>query len=48
MRRQWAGSGAIRILDANGREVPNGDAGELYSRAAYAFDGYWKHPDKTT
>ncbi|HEX6019551.1 MAG TPA: AMP-binding protein, partial [Burkholderiaceae bacterium] len=45
--REWAGSGAIRILDADGREVPDGEVGELYSRTAYAFDGYWKNPDKT-
>jgi len=45
--REWAGSGAIRILDADGREVPDGEVGELYSRTAYVFDGYWKNPDKT-
>lgn len=45
--REWAGSGAIRILDAEGREVPDGEVGELYSRTAYVFDGYWKNPAKT-
>jgi len=45
--REWAGSGAIRILDADGREVPDGEVGELYSRTAYVFDGYWKNPEKT-
>jgi len=45
--REWAGSGAIRILDADGREVPDGEVGELYSRTSYVFDGYWKNPDKT-
>ena len=45
--REWAGSGAIRLLDAEGREVPDGEVGELFSRTAYAFDGYWKNPDKT-
>ncbi len=45
--REWAGSGAIRLLDADGREVPDGEVGELYSRTAYVFDGYWKNPDKT-
>jgi fatty-acyl-CoA synthase len=45
--REWAGSGAIRLLDGDGREVPDGEVGELYSRTAYVFDGYWKNPDKT-
>ncbi|HEU5294542.1 MAG TPA: AMP-binding protein [Burkholderiaceae bacterium] len=45
--REWAGSGAIRILGADRREVPDGEVGELYSRTAYVFDGYWKNADKT-
>ena len=45
--REWAGSGPIRLLDAEGHEVPDGAVGELYSRTAYAFDGYWKNPQKT-
>jgi acyl-CoA synthetase (AMP-forming)/AMP-acid ligase II len=45
--REWAGSGAIKILDPDGNEVPDGEVGELYSRTAYVFDGYWKNPDKT-
>jgi len=45
--REWAGSGAIRLLDERRREVPDGEVGELYSRTAYVFDGYWKNPDKT-
>lgn len=32
--REWAGSGAIRILDENRREVADGDVGELFSRTA--------------
>jgi len=46
--REWAGSGAIRLLDAGRREVPDGEVGELFSRTAYVFDGYWKNPEKTT
>jgi acyl-CoA synthetase (AMP-forming)/AMP-acid ligase II len=45
--REWAGSGAIRLLDADGNEVADGEVGELYSRTAYVFDGYWKNPEKT-
>jgi acyl-CoA synthetase (AMP-forming)/AMP-acid ligase II len=45
--REWPGSGAIRLLDAEGREVPDGETGELYSRTAYAFEGYWQDPEKT-
>ena len=45
--REWSGSGAIRLLDPQGREVPDGEVGELFSRTPYVFDGYWKNPDKT-
>ncbi|MEI7446644.1 MAG: AMP-binding protein [Burkholderiales bacterium] len=45
--REWAGSGPIRLLDPEGREVPDGEVGELYSRTPYAFDGYWNDPDRT-
>ncbi|MFO1314313.1 MAG: AMP-binding protein [Burkholderiales bacterium] len=45
--REWTGSGPIRLLDVNGNEVPDGEVGELFSRTPYAFDGYWKNPEKT-
>lgn len=45
--REWAGSGAIKLLDADGNEVPDGEVGELHSRTAYVFDGYWQNPEKT-
>ncbi len=45
--REWAGSGAIKLLDALGHEVPDGQVGELHSRTAYVFDGYWRNPEKT-
>ncbi len=44
---EWAGSGAIRLLDEHRNEVPDGQVGELFSRTAYVFDGYWKNPQKT-
>ena len=45
--RECVGSGSIRFLDENGREVPDGEAGELFSHNAYTFDGYWNLPEKT-
>lgn len=45
--REWIGSGPIRLLDAQGQEVPDGEVGELFSRTPYVFDGYWKNPAKT-
>jgi len=45
--REWTGSGPIKLIGADGNEVPDGEVGELYSRTPYAFDGYWKSPEKT-
>ena len=45
--REWTGSGPIKLLDADGHEVPDGETGELYSRTPYVFDGYWRNPRKT-
>src|ERR1700741_4293979 len=45
--RECLGSGRIKLLDAGGNEVVDGGVGELYSRTPYAFQGYWKLPDKT-
>jgi fatty-acyl-CoA synthase len=45
--RECVGSAPIRILDPHGNEVPDGEAGELYSCNPYTFDGYWKLPEKT-
>ena len=45
--RECVGSGPIRFLDDQGREVPDGEAGELFSQNAYTFDGYWNLPEKT-
>ena len=45
--RECVGSAPIRILDESGNEVPDGEAGELYSSNPYTFDGYWKLPEKT-
>jgi fatty-acyl-CoA synthase len=45
--RETVGSQRIRILGADGSEVKDGEAGELYSCNAQTFDGYWKLPEKT-
>ncbi len=45
--RECVGSAPIRLLNEEGRDVPQGEVGELYSATPYAFDGYWKLPEKT-
>jgi len=45
--RECVGSKPIRILDADGIEVPDGEPGELFSSNPYTFDGYWNLPEKT-
>ncbi len=45
--RETVGSRRIRILDADGNDVPDGEPGELYSCNAQTFTGYWKLPEKT-
>jgi len=45
--RESVGSRPIRLLDAEGNDVPDGEAGELFSCNAQTFEGYWKLPEKT-
>jgi fatty-acyl-CoA synthase len=45
--REMTATGRIKLLDDHGNEVADGQPGELYSRSPYAFQGYWKLPDKT-
>ncbi|HMK67800.1 MAG TPA: AMP-binding protein, partial [Stellaceae bacterium] len=45
--RECVGSRRIRLLDPEGNEVPDSEAGELFSCNDYTFDGYWKLPEKT-
>jgi hypothetical protein len=45
--RELAGTGPIKLLDPNGKEVPGGEVGELYFRTPYVFQGYWNMPEKT-
>lgn len=44
---EWAGSGAIRLLEGQRRGVADGQVGKLFSRTSYVFAGYWKNPEKT-
>jgi long-chain acyl-CoA synthetase len=37
----------VRLLDDSGREVPNGEVGELFSTSPYLFNGYFGRPDET-
>lgn len=43
--REIVGTGRIRLLDATGREVPDGQVGELFASTPTAFDGYWRLPE---
>ncbi|HTP45527.1 MAG TPA: AMP-binding protein [Casimicrobiaceae bacterium] len=45
--KEWTGSGPVRILDPRGRDVPDGQVGELFSCTPYTFDGYLDDPVKT-
>jgi len=45
--RECVGSRPIRLLDAAGSDVSDGESGELYSCNDYTFDGYWRQPEKT-
>jgi len=41
------GSNLIRLLDEAGREVGPNEVGELFSRSATLFNGYWQKPEAT-
>ncbi len=43
--REIVGTGRLRLVDAEGREVPEGEVGELFARTPTAFDGYWGQPE---
>ena len=44
--RECVGSAPIRLMDDDGNEVADGQAGELYSCTPYTFEGYWNLPEK--
>jgi len=37
----------IRLLDDDGRDVKDGEVGELYSLSPYIFNGYYNQPEET-
>jgi acyl-CoA synthetase (AMP-forming)/AMP-acid ligase II len=37
----------IRLIDANGHEVPDGEPGEVIFKSRYMFLGYWRRPEAT-
>jgi acyl-CoA synthetase (AMP-forming)/AMP-acid ligase II len=37
----------LRIVDPNGRDLPDGKAGEVLLRSPWMFRGYWNNPDAT-
>ena len=38
---------SVRIADADGKSVPNGEPGVLEVRGPNVFSGYWRNPEKT-
>lgn len=45
--REIFGTDRIKILDADRKEVPDGEVGELFYRTPMAFKEYLKEPEKT-
>jgi len=40
--------GEIRIVDPRGKDVPEGEHGELWIKGPMVVPGYWNNPEKTT
>ena len=47
MRRRPLNGHEMRLIDADGREVAAGEAGEIVGRSPAMMTGYYRQPDKT-
>ncbi len=45
--RESSATAILKLLDEDGKPVPTGEVGELYSYGPMLFDKYWKLPEKT-
>ena len=45
--RESSATAVLKLLDENGKPVPVGEVGELYSYGPMLFDKYWNLPQKT-
>lgn len=45
--RESSATAILKLLDEDGKPVPAGETGELYSYGPMLFDEYWKLPEKT-
>jgi len=37
----------VRVVDEEGRDIPPGEVGEVWTRGPNLFSGYWRRPDET-
>jgi len=44
--RPWRGV-EVRVVDADDRDVPSGETGEVIVRGPHLMDGYWRQPELT-
>jgi long-chain acyl-CoA synthetase len=44
--KPW-GDVELRIVDAEGHDLPDGEVGEVWVRSAQVMKGYWKNPEAT-
>lgn len=53
VKKKWRSCGTamyfneVRLVDTNGKEVPNGTPGEITVRSPMLFSGYWNNSEAT-